>query len=87
MKKFTFAALILILGLSACTSQRPITSNKSENNQTYTVAYLFEHDGCKVYRFVDGGNTVYFTSCNGEAISKTDSTETRNSTQIIKTKP
>ncbi len=69
--------------LSACSIQKPITRQKSENNQTYTVDYLFEHDGCKVYRFYDHGNAVYFTNCNGEAISKTDSTETRNATHKV----
>jgi Domain of unknown function (DUF4884) len=58
--------------------QVPLKTQKPENNQTYKVDYLFEHDGCKVFRFYDLGNYVYFTNCNGEAIIKTDSTEIRN---------
>ena len=58
--------------------QLPLQTKESENNKTYYVDYLFEHDGCKVYRFYDRGNYVYFTNCTGEAIVKTDSTEIRN---------
>ena len=49
--------------------QVPLTKNKAKDNSTYTVEYLFEHDGCKVYRFRDDGNYVYFTSCTGETTS------------------
>ena len=38
------------------------------NNDDYDVTYLFEKDGIKVYRFYDGLNYHYFTSC-GETIS------------------
>jgi len=48
------------------------------------VDYLFEHDGCKVYRFYDRGNYVYFTNCRGEAIVKTDSTEIRNKIELTR---
>lgn len=41
----------------------------SDNNETYNVEYLFEHDGCKVYRFSDNGNYVYFTNCKGDVTS------------------
>ena len=58
--------------------QVPLQGGASENNRTYQVDYLFEHDGCKVYRFTDHGYYVYFTNCRGEAIVKLDSTEIRN---------
>jgi len=71
--------LLLIPAMAAgCATQIPLTEGKSQNNKTYEVDYLFEHDGCKVYRFYDKGNYVYFTNCRGEAIVKTDSTEIRN---------
>ncbi len=77
MKKY-FPLFILLI-FSACKgTQKPVSSEKPVNNNTYTVEYLFEHEGCKVYRFFDQGNYVYFTNCNGEAITKTDSTQTRN---------
>ena len=52
---------------------------ESENNKTYGADYLFEDNGCKVDRFYDRGNYVYFTNCQGEEIVKTDSTEMKNS--------
>jgi hypothetical protein len=74
-----FAVLFLISGLTACTVQQPITTQVSQNNQDYKVAYLFEHDGCKVYRFYDGGMSVYFTNCNGSVTAaSSDSTNTQN---------
>ncbi len=73
--------IIPLVGLfitTGCATGVPLQTKESENNKTYEVDYLFEHDGCKVYRFYDRGNYVYFTNCNGEAIAKTDSTEVRN---------
>jgi hypothetical protein len=71
---------IVLIIASGCGIGRsiPLKTQEPENNQTYKVDYLFEHEGCKVYRFYDRGNYVYFTNCNGEAIVKTDSTEIRN---------
>lgn len=65
---------MFIAGLSSCATPT-IYSKPAENNQGYTVDYLFEHDGCKVYRFYDRGNYVYFTNCTGNVTSVTsDST-------------
>ena len=77
MKKFL--PVIVLLITTGCATGIPLQTKESENNKTYDVDYLFEHDGCKVYRFYDRGNYVYFTNCRGEAIVKTDSTEIRNS--------
>jgi hypothetical protein len=49
--------------------QIPIKEEAPKNNNTYNVSYLFEHDGCKVYRFLDNGNYVYFTNCKGNVTS------------------
>ena len=73
----------LAITFFSCSVGKPINRETSENNQTYKIDYLFEHEGCKVYRFRDKGNYVYFTNCNGEAITKNDSTEIRNSTKAI----
>jgi hypothetical protein len=70
MKTLTFlftVVSIFIIGLSSCAG--PIYSKPAENNQGYTVDYLFEHDGCKVYRFRDNGSYVYFTNCTGNVTS------------------
>lgn len=61
--------------MSSCWAGVPLTSKSSDNNKTYTVDYLFEHDGCKVYRFYDNGAYVYFTNCNSDITAvKSDST-------------
>lgn len=73
-----FLPIIVLFMATSCATGVPLQTKESENNKTYDVDYLFEHDGCKVYRFYDRGNNVYFTNCNGEAIVKTDSTEVRN---------
>jgi len=70
--------LIISCGFFSCNHQIPISKVTPENNKTYHVDFLFEHDGCKVYRFHDYGNSVYFTNCNGDVTSiKSDSTEKR----------
>ncbi len=83
MKKY-FPFFTMLIFASCKPTQKPLSSIRAVNNGTYTVEYLFEHAGCKVYRFFDMGNYVYFTTCNGEAISKTDSTTIKNSTRINK---
>ncbi len=65
----------------SCAIQQPIEKKKPENNATYEVEYLFEHDGCKVYRFLDNGHYVYFTNCKGNVTSiEGDSIATRINT-------
>jgi hypothetical protein len=76
--------LLLLLMMASCSVQKPIASAPPQNNQTYKVDYLFEHDGCKVYRFLDREGYVYFTNCNGEAIARTDSTAVQNETRLVK---
>lgn len=71
--------------LASCAYQIPLRKTHSDNNRTYEVEYLFEHDGCKVYRFHDRGNYVYFTNCAGEAIARTDSAAVTNTTRKINT--
>ncbi len=70
--------VIALIIFNSCRIQEPLTRSAPDNNKTYEVFYLFEHDGCKVYRFADQGNWIYFTNCNGEVTSlKGDSAKTR----------
>lgn len=65
---------------SSCAIQRPLKQEAPANNATYKVEYLFEHDGCKVYRFHDMGHYVYFTNCQGDVTNiESDSTRVTNS--------
>ena len=75
-----FIALLLL----SCATGVPISKGPSENNKTYDVEYLFEHDGCKVYRFYDYGHYVYFTNCTGQTTSiEQDSTKTTRVINMI----
>lgn len=71
---------LCIIGISSCYTEIPLKSGKSENNKTYQVSYLFEHDGCKVYRFYDMGNYVYFTTRGDVNSISNDSTGKRTIT-------
>jgi hypothetical protein len=81
-----YLSLLLLLTASSCITQHPISKEPAENNKDYNVEYLFEHEGCKVYRFKDhnsvGTYYVYYTNCNGSATSRTDSTAVSNTTRI-----
>jgi hypothetical protein len=80
MKTLIKSAILIIvfINMYSCGGGRPISKTKPKNNSTYQVEYLFEHDGCKVYRFWDYKNYVYFTNCNGEVTSiENDSIQTR----------
>ncbi|NLJ01061.1 MAG: DUF4884 domain-containing protein [Bacteroidales bacterium] len=85
--KTNIVSLVALVGfLSACSLSTPIVREAPQNNETYKVDYLFEHDGCKVYRFYDMGNWVYFTNCQGNVTAiKNDSTAEKvtNSVRII----
>ena len=78
--------LLSLLMFAACAIKRPIVSEVAQNNKDFTVEYLFEHEGCKVYRFLDqtahGTYYVYYTNCSGDAIARTDSTAIKNSIRV-----
>ena len=85
MKSVLKAGLLIIFisAIYSCSVQQPISSAPPQNNDTYEVEYLFEHEGCKVFRFYDNGNYVYFTNCTGDVTSfQNDSTSTRVENKI-----
>jgi hypothetical protein len=86
MKKLLNSALLLlaIVSFYSCLIERPISKLAPDNNQSYRVEYLFEHDGCKVYRFWDHGNYVYFTNCSNSVTSiSNDSIQTKVNSMIF----
>lgn len=63
MKSFLAAAAVVVgFILIGCASD-PIRTDKTDNAQVQ-VGLLFIHDGCKVYRFYDEGEPVYFAKCD-----------------------
>lgn len=81
-KAFSFLIVLgSILLFFSCYTERALVTGPSQNNDTYRVDYLFEHDGCKVYRFYDMGSYVYFSNCSGDITAiKNDSTKRRTVT-------
>ena len=70
--------IIVFIIICSCAVQVPISTTPPNNNKSYQVEYLFEHDGCKVYRFRDDGHYVYFTNCKSDVTSiENDSTQIR----------
>ena len=68
----------LVIVFVSCAITRPVATSTPENNKNYQIDYLFEHERCKVYRFNDMGNYVYFTNCTGDVTSiENDSTKAR----------
>jgi hypothetical protein len=70
--------LMVFFNLSSCITPVAISTEPPKNNSSYYISYLFEHEGCKVYRFYDLGNCVYFTNCTGEIMSFDSPQRTRN---------
>ena len=84
MKSPLLLLLLATLLFTGCYYGKPLKTEKTDNNFTYDVSYLFTHDGCDMYRFYDMGNYVYFTNCRGETSAVTDSIRTNTRTAIIK---
>jgi hypothetical protein len=55
-----FAFGLLVLACSKAAQEQAQTGNPS-----FKVDLLFEHEGCKVFRFEDAGRNRYFTNCQG----------------------
>lgn len=60
MKKILL--IIAIASLMACN----IEPQSIEQKGNFQIEFLFEKDGCKVYRFQDGGHNIYWTDCRGK---------------------
>lgn len=59
MRRLVFVALFSL----ACF--RDPVSEQRTNNSNFSVEELFTHNGCTIYRFVDGGRHRYWTDCRG----------------------
>ena len=59
--KHLLTIALLALALAGCERHPQETAETS--NTDYQIELLFEHDGCRVYRFSDGGHR-YYTHCH-----------------------
>lgn len=63
--------LLLAVLLTGCTA-KPVATHIT-NNPEVPVSLLFEHDGCKMYRFEDNGYYHYYAKCeNATSTTSTD---------------
>ena len=66
--------IALAVILSGCNAE-PVSVAQTDNAEI-RVARLFDHDGCTVYRFHDGGRDRYFVKCaEGNDRAESDDTE------------
>lgn len=63
MKEKLSTILLGLLIFSGCTVEAQRVDSTS--NAKFQVALLFEHEGCRAYRFWDAGRPIYYTSCRG----------------------
>ncbi|NTF17991.1 DUF4884 domain-containing protein [Agrobacterium rubi] len=65
----TIIALALgAVALSGC-ARDPMETSRTDN-PAIVVERLFEHEGCIMYRFMDGGSYVYYSNCQGSTQSR-----------------
>jgi len=41
-------------------------SKETVQNGDFTIEFLFEYNGCRMYRFKDGGRFIYWSDCQGK---------------------
>ena len=67
MRKPVIAVGVVSLLIAEASTQigcmTPALQQAQSNNSAVRVDYLFAHDGCRVYRFLDGGYH-YFVRCD-----------------------
>lgn len=66
MKKLLL--ILLIATMSGCFNE-PQSIEHTGKDDKFQIEYLFEKDGIKMYRFMDGSHYHYFTT-NGETMSE-----------------
>ena len=79
----TFSASLLLvcnaLSFFMCTHKYPLQRKTGKQFHLSKSNIVFEHEGCKVYRFMDMGHYIYFTNCKGDVTSiESDSVRTVN---------
>lgn len=73
-KEISVTLLVIIIGcivLIAFLNRKNKPKEKKYINH-FQLELLFEEDGCKVYRFLDGENYVYWSNCTGSIESRSE---------------
>lgn len=69
-------AILAIAALASCKKD----AQETTRNGNFEVEFLFEKDGCKIYRFQDA-RTVYFSDCRGAITSDYETRSKRGTTR------
>ncbi len=72
MKKILLFIVVLLFLILCCSAEgKPVKVEKPDTNENYDfcVVFLFEVEGCKIYRFLDGGYYHYFMIGSGQVIN------------------
>lgn len=68
--------LVVLITLSSCEKDPKETTQ----NGNFIIEFLFEQNGCKMYRFEDGGRNVYWCDCQGKVNSDYTTTSGKSTT-------
>lgn len=63
--KPTLSILFALTLLTSCGGYSGDPISVDTTSSKYEVQFLFEHEGCKVFKFYDNGQRVYYTNCDG----------------------
>jgi hypothetical protein len=64
--------------ISACKGD----AKESTKDGDFTIELIFEKDGCKMYRFRDAGDFIYWSNCEGR--TEYEKTVSTGKTTVIK---
>lgn len=70
---------VLAMALSGC-GKKP--SKQSFNKGDFQLELLFEHEGCKIYRFVDY-RTIYWSDCRGKITEQHTESNGKSSAKTV----
>jgi len=56
----------IIISFYSCKKTELKNSQELITNGSFQLEFLFEQNGCKMYRFEDNGRFIYWTDCQGK---------------------
>lgn len=81
-----YIGALLALALAGC--GKPPQATVPTGNPNIAVDVLFEHDGCRVNRFRDSGEYIYFVTCPSGREAQATWNETRScGKHCVRTEP
>jgi hypothetical protein len=82
--RYCVSVLLVAVVLSGCVNE----AQESVQTGNFTIEFLFEKDGCKMYRFKDGRRYIYWSNCEGkvQADYNTKSGKTKDHVETITSK-